>query len=171
MSKKLAVGGERDLTITTVRRKRHLSARKGRPKLRLPFRQGRRRETHNAKEFAGKDRDEWDSKNQDRSHDPLGFDPLAIDDSEDDDDAVTCSQPAVKVSHRSAGRFEFHEGSNNRGSSDQTCWEIQLRPPSPIGLLGTGEGDPFFALPSDLPRRFVDERLYSGMFRYFSPSL
>jgi hypothetical protein len=42
------------------------------------------------------------------------------------------------------------------------CMRAEFYHMSPITVIGPGSKDPFSALPSDLPRKFIDERLHAS---------
>lgn len=147
---------ERHLTNDESDRRRTLCVTKRKPALRPPFGLSKPSQRHDPHHHFDKSHGRLDVSSRKRHSEPLRKHWPQDEKSH----PVGLSQPTLGVERSLSGEAEDEDGNN-----DQTCLEIEVLPPSPIALLGPGEGDPFFVLPSDLPRKFIDERLYSGTFR------
>ena len=153
---------ERNLTKDESERRRTLSVTKRKPALRPPFGLSKPSQRHDPHHHFDKSHGRLDVSSRKRHTEPLRKHWLQ----DEKSDSIALSQPTVEVERPLSDEAEDEDGNNDQKStSDQTCLEIEVLPPSPITLLGPGEGDPFFVLRSDLPRKFIDERLYSGAFR------
>jgi hypothetical protein len=146
--------------------------RKKRKKISLPFRTTPGAEhTRHLTKRTRVIRNRWAITASTRSQNPSGQRHLQQDESEDDVEETIRSQPAARQqplieslaqSNRSISLFATRSEPLSNQQYAQECVELDTYTNGPFTLLGLGGKDPFSTLPTDLPRKFIDERLHTS---------